>query len=60
MTTWVKGGKVVDPVKGRLENADLIIDRGRIERILPWGAFKENGSCLEVVEASGWLVAPGS
>jgi dihydroorotase len=59
VTTWVKGGKVVDPVKGRVENADLIIDRGRIERILPWGAFKENGPGLVVVEASGWLVAPG-
>jgi dihydroorotase len=59
VTTWIKGGKVVDPVKGRVENADLIIDRGRIERILPWGAFKENGPSLEVVEASGWLVAPG-
>jgi dihydroorotase len=59
VTTWVKGGKVVDPVKGRVENADLIIDRGRIEQILPRGAFKENGPGLDVVEASGWLVAPG-
>jgi dihydroorotase len=59
VTTWVKGAKVVDPVKGRVENADLIIDRGRIERILPWGAFKENGPGLEVVDGSGWLVAPG-
>ncbi len=59
MTTWVKGGRVVDPVKGKVENADLIIDRGRIERIFPWGAYEGNGQGLEVVEASGWLVAPG-
>jgi dihydroorotase len=59
VTTWVKGGKLIDPVKRRIEDADLIIDRGRIERILPWGAFKESGPGLEVVDASGWLVAPG-
>ena len=59
MTTWVKGGRVVDPVKGKVENADLIIDRGRVERILPWGAYKESGPGLEVIEASGLLVAPG-
>jgi dihydroorotase len=59
VTTWVKGGKLVDPVKGKVENADLIIDHGRIERILPWGAFKEHGPGLEVVDGSGCLVAPG-
>ncbi len=37
MTVWLKDGSVVDPVKGTVEKADLIIEKGRADAIPPPG-----------------------
>lgn len=59
MSTWIKGGELVDPEKGILEQSDIIIERGRVSRILPHGVFKGQDARLKVIDASGRLVVPG-
>jgi len=57
--TWIQSGVVVDPVKGVQEELDLIIERGKIKKILPWGEFREKGPQLRIINASDRLVVPG-
>ncbi|MEE9613089.1 MAG: amidohydrolase family protein, partial [Desulfatiglandales bacterium] len=59
MTIWIKGGEVVDPVKGTAEKLDVVVERGRISRILPQGEFVEKGPKLKIMDASGKLIVPG-
>jgi dihydroorotase len=55
----IKGGDILDPLKGVLEKQDIIIEGGRITRILPSGVFKDSGTLISIVDASGKLVIPG-
>jgi dihydroorotase len=57
--TWIKGGKVVDPIRGIVEKADLIIKKGRIFKILSFGEFKDKGPQLKIIDASNKLIVPG-
>jgi dihydroorotase len=51
---------VVDPVRGVVERADVIVDKGKITKILPADAFEGGRSeGVEIIEASGKLIAPG-
>jgi dihydroorotase len=59
MALWIKGGCVVDPVAGTEENRDIILEKGRISRILPPDAFDQAGPRIMVVDASGKIVVPG-
>ncbi|MBW1800721.1 MAG: dihydroorotase [Deltaproteobacteria bacterium] len=59
MAIWIKDGTLVDPEKGTVESMDLIIERGRIKRILPPGTFQEPGERLRVINAEGNIVVPG-
>ncbi|MGD2125464.1 MAG: dihydroorotase [Desulfobacteraceae bacterium] len=56
---WIKGGVVVDPVRRVVEKRDVIIERGRIKQIIPWGCFSENGARLKVINASDKVIVPG-
>ena len=51
----VSGGKVVN--EGRSDELDLLVRKGRIERIAP-GITPPSSSC-EVIDASGKLILPG-
>lgn len=59
MIIWIKGGDVVDPVKGVIKRADLIIEKGKISKILPVGAFKDKILEVRKIDASNKLVIPG-
>ena len=59
MTIWIKNGELVDPVKGIINKADLIIEKGKITKILPHGVFDEKGHRLTSIDASGKLITPG-
>ncbi len=59
MITWIQSGVLVDPVKGVQEKSDLIIERGKIKKILPWGEFREKGPQLRIINAADKLVVPG-
>ncbi len=55
----IQGGKLVDPVRNRVEEQDLLIEGERIARILPSGAFSEAGSRLRTIDARNRMVLPG-
>ena len=59
MTIWIRDGKIVDPVRGVMQRRDIIVERGRISRILKAGAFKEKGPKLRTIDASGKVIVPG-
>ena len=50
---------VIDPVKRVQSKLDLIIERGKIKKILPWGEFREKGPQVKIINASDRLVVPG-
>ena len=52
MITWIKNGELVDPVKGAVEKVDLIIEKGRVAKILPHKAFNDKGVRIKVIYAS--------
>ncbi len=60
MKAWIRGGELVDPLKGTVEKADLVIDGDRIARILPPGVFEApRDTDLRIIEAAGRVVVPG-
>ena len=59
MSIWIKGGQLVDPEKGVIEYSDIIVERGRISKILPRGAFDDQGPRLTIIDAAEKLVVPG-
>ena len=59
MITWIKGGDVVDPVKGVVEKTDLIIEKGKVAKILPPGVFKDKIPKMRTINAFNKLVIPG-
>lgn len=56
MKLLIRGGRVVDPSQGLDGEADVLIDRGVVERIAPGLA---PGADTVVLEAAGKVVAPG-
>ncbi len=59
MITWIKNGEIVDPVKRVVKKADLIIEKGKIAKILSRGIFKDKGPRLSTIDASNKLIIPG-
>ena len=60
MITWIKGGEVVDPRLGTKKPLDIVIRKGRIEKILPPGNFNPTKDTdLKIIDASGMIVTPG-
>ncbi|SPD72256.1 Dihydroorotase [uncultured Desulfobacterium sp.] len=59
MATLIKNGEVVDPEKGTVKKADLIIEKGVIEKIVPQGSFDPKRSNIRIIDASKKLIVPG-
>ena len=59
MTTLIRGGNLVDPVRDSVDKLDIIIEEGKISEILPSGKLNEIGSKMVVIDASGKIVLPG-
>jgi dihydroorotase len=59
VTILIKGGDIVDPLKGIIKKHDIVIEHERISKILPAGSLPEVGSQVLVIDASGKLVIPG-
>jgi dihydroorotase len=57
--TWIRNGELVDPLKGGVEKADLIVEKGKIAKIIPSGSFKDRGAQLRVIDASNKFIIPG-
>lgn len=59
MKLWIRGGDIVDPVRGFLKKQDVIIEDGRVLKILPSGAYTEQGPQILIIDVSGKLIIPG-
>jgi dihydroorotase len=59
VTTLIRGGNVVDPVRDSVEKLDIIIEEGKISEILPSDKLRKTGSKTVVIDASGKIVLPG-
>lgn len=60
MITWIKGGEVIDPRVGTKKTLDIIIRKGKIERLLPPGDFNPSSDTdVKQIDASGMVVTPG-
>ena len=59
MIIWIRGGKIVDPARGVVQKRDIIVDRGRITKVLPSGKFREKGPRLKTINVSGKVIIPG-
>ena len=55
----IKGGDVVDPARGTIEKLDIIIEDGKVSKILPSGELKKVDPKTAVIDASGKIVVPG-
>jgi dihydroorotase len=52
----LKGGRIIDPVSGRDEVADVLIEGSRIQKI---GKIKTPDSTVQILDCAGKIVAPG-
>jgi dihydroorotase len=60
MRLILRGGRIVDPSQGLDAVGDLVIEDGRIERVVPGGADLASQPGAEVIELSGMhVVMPG-
>lgn len=60
MITWIKGGRLVDPRGGKEKTLDIVIHKGKIERLLPPGEFNASReSDIRQLDVSGMVVTPG-
>lgn len=59
MAIWIKGGRVADPVKEILKAQDILIENGRIIKILGPDGLKEKVDRFKVIDATGRIIAPG-
>jgi dihydroorotase len=59
VVTLIKGGEVVSPRLGTVDEKDFLVENGKISGILPKGALKDTSSISETVDASGKVVIPG-
>jgi len=57
--TLIKGGQVVNPHSGTIEEKDLRIENGKVSRILPKGVLKDASVISETVDALGKTIIPG-
>jgi len=57
--TWIRGGDLIDPVNGTVKQVDVVVEGGRISKILPPGVFQGDGPGVRRIEASGKMVIPG-
>lgn len=59
MVRVLRGGRVLDPKNGRDEEADVVIENGRIARVGRGAGTGIEGERVDVVECAGRWVTPG-
>lgn len=59
MNLWIKNGILVDPSSEKIKKRDIIIERGKIAKILPHGRFKGNSDRIRTIDADGRYIVPG-
>jgi len=55
----IKGGEVVNPHSGTVEERDLLIENGNVSRIFPKGALGKASAVSATIDAIGKMIIPG-
>ena len=59
MITLIKGGEVVNPHSGTVEERDVLIENGKVSRIFPKGALGQASAVSATIDAVGKMIIPG-
>ena len=60
MITWIKGGEVIDTHSRTKKTLDIVIKKGKIERLLPPGNYNPPKDIdVKTIDASEMIVTPG-
>lgn len=59
MITLIKGGEVVNPHSGTVEESDVLIENGKVSRIFPRGALGKASAVSSTIDAVGKVIIPG-
>lgn len=60
MKTLIKNGRVIDPSNSLDGLFDILVEKGKIESVQKKGSMaKSDLGNVKVIDASGWIVAPG-
>ncbi len=59
MRTWIRSGTVIDPANEICSQRDLLIENGKIARVLPGGMAEVPQEGEFVIDAAGRVVCPG-
>ncbi len=59
MITLIKGGEVVNPHSGTVEERDVLIENGKVSRIFPRGALGKASAVSSTIDAVGKVIIPG-
>ncbi|MCD6293620.1 MAG: dihydroorotase, partial [Deltaproteobacteria bacterium] len=59
MITLIKGGEVVNPHSGMVEERDVLIENGKVSRIFPKGALGKAPAVAATIDAVGKMIVPG-
>jgi len=57
--TLIKGGEVVNPHSGTVEERDVLIENGKVSRIFPKGALGNALAVAATIDAVGKMIVPG-
>jgi dihydroorotase len=55
----IKGGSILNSLKGIIEKKDILVEGKYVSRIIPPGVFSETGPLISIVDATGKLIIPG-
>ena len=59
MITLIKGGEVVNPHSGTVEERDVLIENGKVSRIFTKGALGKASAVSATIDAVGKMIIPG-
>jgi dihydroorotase len=57
--TWFKNGKIINPARNEVKDADIVVENEKIARILPPRKFDGTGMECQVFDADRKYVIPG-
>lgn len=60
MKLFIKNGRLLDPANDRDGPFDLLVDRGKVQKVAPQGGIPAvETDNAKVIDAQGWVVCPG-
>jgi len=58
MKNLIKNGRLIDPAENKDGAFDILISKGKVERVEPAGQIADDKN-IKIIDAKGLVVAPG-